>query len=240
MFMDYFSPLFINATMAPQPSGGTSAAAKPPSGQNFGGESRCRCCPYGFHIDLDFVKFAENVASGMDYAQKWNTQPRRVKRRRNNNSVDGHATAPRTITRDANSFDTTDEWLNAASPMESNMSHSTIGFYSGAEDELPTQDIPSFTNYLAKNRSDSMVARLVGELNGIDNARKPPFPPPLASSTPYPGQEINHKPQASWHGATSRFIIHSFPLFKHCFSQLRNPWNSFASAALIFDSPWNV
>uniref|UniRef100_A0A914Y6Y8 Uncharacterized protein n=1 Tax=Panagrolaimus superbus TaxID=310955 RepID=A0A914Y6Y8_9BILA len=215
--------------MAPQPSGGTSAtAAKPPqpslngiynnfNNRNNGGggggdELRCRCCPYGFHIDLDFVKFAENVTAGNDQAHKWNTQPRRTTRRRGNYSVDESATTlPRPIiTRDTNSFDTPDEWLlsagNATSPMESNMSQSTNGgFYSAADDDLlPTQDIPSYNNYLAKNKSDSIVARLIGELNGIDNARKPPIPPPLSSSTPYPGQDfVNHKPQKSWHGATS-------------------------------------
>ncbi|VDM24121.1 unnamed protein product [Toxocara canis] len=26
--------------------------------------AKCNCCPYGFHIDLDFVKFAENIANG--------------------------------------------------------------------------------------------------------------------------------------------------------------------------------
>ncbi|MFH4975158.1 hypothetical protein AB6A40_001867 [Gnathostoma spinigerum] len=26
--------------------------------------SRCNCCPYGFHIDLDFVKYAEKIANG--------------------------------------------------------------------------------------------------------------------------------------------------------------------------------
>ncbi|CAD5213202.1 unnamed protein product [Bursaphelenchus okinawaensis] len=27
---------------------------------------KCKCCPYGFHLDLDFVSFAENVASGRE------------------------------------------------------------------------------------------------------------------------------------------------------------------------------
>ncbi|VDN60451.1 unnamed protein product [Dracunculus medinensis] len=26
--------------------------------------SQCNCCPYGFHIELDFVKFAENISKG--------------------------------------------------------------------------------------------------------------------------------------------------------------------------------
>uniref|UniRef100_A0AC35F2J8 Uncharacterized protein n=1 Tax=Panagrolaimus sp. PS1159 TaxID=55785 RepID=A0AC35F2J8_9BILA len=206
--------------MAPQPSGGTSSAAKPPAPTsngtyNFhrnGDELRCRCCPYGFHIDLDFVKFAENVTAGNDQAHKWNTQPRRTTRRRGNYSVDESARSlPRQIiTRDTNSFDTPDEWLKAAaatSPIDSNMSQSTIGgFYSGADDDfsLPTYETSSYNNYLAKNKSDSIVARLIGELNGINNAQKPPIPPPISSSTPYPGQDfIDHKPQKSWHGATS-------------------------------------
>lgn len=34
---------------------------------------RCACCPYGFHIDLDFVKFAEDVASGREYLEPLST-----------------------------------------------------------------------------------------------------------------------------------------------------------------------
>ena len=93
------------------------------------------------------------------------------------------------------------------------MSHSTIGgFFSGPDEDYPTQDIPSFTNYLSKNRSDSQVARLIGELNGFENARKPPLPPPLASSTPYP--EISHRPQASWHGGNTSSKLTSSLNFK--------------------------
>lgn len=44
---------------------------------DYGGEdseqtnvnSRCDCCPYGFHIDLGFVKFAEDVVSGREQYQ---------------------------------------------------------------------------------------------------------------------------------------------------------------------------
>jgi hypothetical protein len=25
---------------------------------------RCQCCPYGFHIDLDFVNFAQEIVAG--------------------------------------------------------------------------------------------------------------------------------------------------------------------------------
>lgn len=31
---------------------------------NAGGEVSCQCCPYGFHIDLDFVRFCESLATG--------------------------------------------------------------------------------------------------------------------------------------------------------------------------------
>jgi hypothetical protein len=27
---------------------------------------KCQCCPFGFHIDLGFVKFAEDVAAGKE------------------------------------------------------------------------------------------------------------------------------------------------------------------------------
>lgn len=26
--------------------------------------SKCHCCPYGYHIDLDFVRYCEAVAAG--------------------------------------------------------------------------------------------------------------------------------------------------------------------------------
>lgn len=29
---------------------------------------KCRCCPYGFHIDLGFVDFVENVVNGVTAA----------------------------------------------------------------------------------------------------------------------------------------------------------------------------
>jgi hypothetical protein len=29
----------------------------------------CQCCPFGFHIDLGFVKFAEDVAAGKEQIQ---------------------------------------------------------------------------------------------------------------------------------------------------------------------------
>ncbi|KRZ04010.1 KN motif and ankyrin repeat domain-containing protein 2 [Trichinella zimbabwensis] len=43
---------------------------------NFSGEpkmTQCCCCPYGYHIDLDFVKYAENVNSNRQLSQCSNT-----------------------------------------------------------------------------------------------------------------------------------------------------------------------
>ncbi|KAI1709562.1 KN motif domain-containing protein [Ditylenchus destructor] len=42
--------------------------------------SRCQCCPYGFHIDLDFVKFAEDVATGKEHIQNWSSPSKRARR----------------------------------------------------------------------------------------------------------------------------------------------------------------
>lgn len=42
------------------------------------GEARCQCCPYGFHIDLDFVRFCESVATGSELRQK--REERRARR----------------------------------------------------------------------------------------------------------------------------------------------------------------
>nr|CAD2201517.1 unnamed protein product [Meloidogyne enterolobii] len=30
---------------------------------------QCDCCPYGYHIDLGFVKFAEDIAAGKEQIQ---------------------------------------------------------------------------------------------------------------------------------------------------------------------------
>lgn len=32
--------------------------------KNNSNDDRCNCCPCGYHIDLGFVKFAEDVSSG--------------------------------------------------------------------------------------------------------------------------------------------------------------------------------
>ncbi|VDP28471.1 unnamed protein product [Heligmosomoides polygyrus] len=34
------------------------------TGQHRDGAEKCRCCPYGFHIDVDFVAYAEDVRKG--------------------------------------------------------------------------------------------------------------------------------------------------------------------------------
>ncbi|CAD5217764.1 unnamed protein product [Bursaphelenchus xylophilus] len=53
-----------------------NSAVLPPNGQE-----KCTCCPYGFHLDLDFVAFAEDVASGKERRKTpdyhFNTEPRR-------------------------------------------------------------------------------------------------------------------------------------------------------------------
>jgi len=46
-----------------------------------GGGGECRCCPYGYHIDLGFVKFAEDVVAGKEQAQSW-ADPASLKRSR--------------------------------------------------------------------------------------------------------------------------------------------------------------
>ncbi|KAE9553565.1 hypothetical protein FO519_003205 [Halicephalobus sp. NKZ332] len=177
------------------PPGGSRG--KPPVGppssyhsNNFG-NTRCRCCPYGFHIDLDFVKFAENVTSGTDNVQKWNTNPRRMSRRKfPHSSMDDFPLSMRNY-KGSHSFDGADD-LN--STMDSMMSQSiNVGYTSATEDEQPmNNEFLSFSNgYLNKNKSDSQVMKLIQELNGIENARKPPIPPPLSSSSPYPGVTDN-------------------------------------------------
>ena len=179
------------------PPGGSRG--KPPVGppssyqsNNFG-SNRCRCCPYGFHIDLDFVKFAENVTSGNDYVHKWNTNPRRVPRKKLLHSTTDDYPVGMRHYKGSHSFDGVED-LN--STMDSTMSQSvTMGYMSATEDEQPIHEFNDFSNgYLNKNRSDSQVMKLIQELNGIENSKKPPIPPPLSSSSPYPGVEgFGHK-----------------------------------------------
>lgn len=33
------------------------------------GHGQCNCCPFGFHIDLDFVRYAEDITSGKEQIQ---------------------------------------------------------------------------------------------------------------------------------------------------------------------------
>lgn len=42
---------------------------------------RCQCCPFGYHIDLDFVKFAEDVAAGKEQIQNWSSPAKKRARR---------------------------------------------------------------------------------------------------------------------------------------------------------------
>uniref|UniRef100_A0A914HBX7 Uncharacterized protein n=1 Tax=Globodera rostochiensis TaxID=31243 RepID=A0A914HBX7_GLORO len=44
-------------------------------------QQRCGCCPYGFHIDLGFVKFAEDVAAGKEQIQNWSSPAKKRARR---------------------------------------------------------------------------------------------------------------------------------------------------------------
>jgi hypothetical protein len=42
---------------------------------------KCQCCPFGFHIDLGFVKFAEDVAAGKEQIQNWSSAEKKRARR---------------------------------------------------------------------------------------------------------------------------------------------------------------
>uniref|UniRef100_A0A7E4UMC9 ANK_REP_REGION domain-containing protein n=1 Tax=Panagrellus redivivus TaxID=6233 RepID=A0A7E4UMC9_PANRE len=155
---------------------------------------RCHCCPYGFHIDLGFVDFAENAVKGIDSIKKYNSNPRKKPRRQAavTPSIDEYATSRPTAT--------DEDWWTTASPMDSSiMSQSTNGI--DIDDELPTHELPVPAQYLGKQKSDSHVMRLIGELSGIENARKPPLPPPVASSTPYPPADLNNSSRSQgWAG----------------------------------------
>lgn len=43
--------------------------------------SKCLCCPYGYHIDLDFVRYCEAVAAG-SASDRLSTERRRKRERR--------------------------------------------------------------------------------------------------------------------------------------------------------------
>jgi hypothetical protein len=45
-------------------------------------ENKCFCCPYGYHIDLDFVRYCENwQAAGSDRIARGNAEKRRRRAR---------------------------------------------------------------------------------------------------------------------------------------------------------------
>ncbi|KAK9497875.1 hypothetical protein O3M35_003785 [Rhynocoris fuscipes] len=52
--------------------------------QKNSGRRKCRCCPYGYHIDLDFVRYCETIASSQLLSDipvrksRWNVRKRRA------------------------------------------------------------------------------------------------------------------------------------------------------------------
>ncbi|KAL7080204.1 hypothetical protein ACQ4LE_000319, partial [Meloidogyne hapla] len=44
-------------------------------------QQQCGCCPYGYHIDLGFVKFAEDIAAGKEQIQNWSNEEKKRNRR---------------------------------------------------------------------------------------------------------------------------------------------------------------
>ncbi|KAL3115964.1 hypothetical protein niasHT_007264 [Heterodera trifolii] len=60
-----------NGTEFAQPNGRGDGEVQHPNQHQQ--QHRCGCCPYGFHIDLGFVKFAEDVAAGKEQIQNWSS-----------------------------------------------------------------------------------------------------------------------------------------------------------------------
>lgn len=54
--------------------------------RNSFGKTACHCCPYGYHIDLDFVRFCETMAK--DGAEQSPTKRQRKERRRQRQSME--------------------------------------------------------------------------------------------------------------------------------------------------------
>ncbi|VDL62539.1 unnamed protein product [Nippostrongylus brasiliensis] len=61
--------------------------------QHRGGAEKCRCCPYGFHIDVDFVAYAEDVRKGG--TSRTPTLPRKAASRTLPRDVDNVSNAKR-------------------------------------------------------------------------------------------------------------------------------------------------
>ncbi|KAF7636961.1 hypothetical protein Mgra_00003542 [Meloidogyne graminicola] len=51
------------------------------SNSNSPQQQCCNCCPYGYHIDLGFVKFAEDIATGKEQIQNWSNSEKKRNRR---------------------------------------------------------------------------------------------------------------------------------------------------------------
>uniref|UniRef100_A0A914EKC8 Uncharacterized protein n=1 Tax=Acrobeloides nanus TaxID=290746 RepID=A0A914EKC8_9BILA len=116
----------------------------------------CKCCPYGYHIDLDFVKFAENVTTGNEQAKKW-TLPKKSRRK----------LPPAPLSENGYGFHSRDTSYDeshrmVASPMDSIFSKSVEDLVSDFE-ELCTLERPA---PVIKNRSDSSVSRVINQVNG--------------------------------------------------------------------------
>ncbi|VDK42984.1 unnamed protein product [Anisakis simplex] len=92
--------------------------------------TKCNCCPYGFHIDLDFVKFAENVANGSSPEQQQMHKAKPIRRGSNQPSLSSKSN--RTVSPNPR---------NVMSPMESIFSDSLENIVSDFEETFnPTRD----------------------------------------------------------------------------------------------------
>lgn len=80
--------LFLSHSFAARPAsggtnGGSSSNPSAPAGASRSVRS-CNCCPYGYHIDLDFVRYCEALAQ----AKPSEEEQRRRDRRRSRKSME--------------------------------------------------------------------------------------------------------------------------------------------------------
>uniref|UniRef100_F1KS99 KN motif and ankyrin repeat domain-containing protein 1 n=1 Tax=Ascaris suum TaxID=6253 RepID=F1KS99_ASCSU len=145
-------------------------------------QAKCNCCPYGFHIDLDFVKFVENVANGNSSQQ----HSKRIRR------------TPKELPMSCNRTSATSPHpRNIMSPMESIFSDSLENIVSDFEETFnPSRDYCSDRENVLRFEQASRINGYLSDFGpqvnrcqpsrvnhyGMFTAKKPPVAP--SSTTP--------------------------------------------------------
>nr|XP_006813101.1 PREDICTED: KN motif and ankyrin repeat domain-containing protein 1-like [Saccoglossus kowalevskii] len=120
----------------------------PPSATNT---ERCDCCPYGYHIDLDFLKFCDNITSGANLAKIRSFRRSRTRTRRTQTPSPSGRIPPSIPVRSSSLPGIGRSRLYSSSDSESDI-------YPATDDETFALAYSHFANQLQKFSSDGNFA----------------------------------------------------------------------------------